>query len=267
MCLSLCVCVSLCDAGDGGENPAFWYIPVRWREYLLYQVDPEHPGTTKTHKKLSERESEGASESSPQHNKNTPSKEIRCPSSCREVTWQGQRHSMVLSSQEPGQIQTHSTQPNPWRCVSHTHAHTHRRWRATLVLLGCYPYFYPCCSWDYFLTWTTSKTNRSGDVISQPGRFSAERGHAYTLILTHQHTPWRHAFLPTNSRNAHTHTHTLTQILTSRSVKAECREEMRTDNVLNHWATLLSPSRPRGERFVTGLLSPCYYAALFFPAI
>ena len=49
-CVCVCVCVCLfCDAGDGGENPAFWYIPVRWREYLLYQVDPEHPGTTKTH--------------------------------------------------------------------------------------------------------------------------------------------------------------------------------------------------------------------------
>ena len=115
----------------------------------------------------------------------------------------------------------------------------------------------------------TSKTNRSGDVISQPGRFSVEathtHTHTYTPTQTHTRAPWRLAFLQTNSRNAqHTHTHTLTQILTSRSVKAECREEMRTDNVLNHWATLLSPSRPRAERFVTGLLSPCYYAALFF---
>lgn len=110
------------------------------------------------------RESEGASESSPQHTHATTHGKNPAPSSCWEGTQRGrdwgQRHSMVLSSQEPGQIQTHSTQPNPWRCVSHTHTHIHQLWRATLVLLGCYPNFYPCCSWDYFLTWTTSKTNR-----------------------------------------------------------------------------------------------------------
>ena len=115
----------------------------------------------------------------------------------------------------------------------------------------------------------TSKTNRSGDVISQPGRFSVEathtHTHTYTPTQTHTHArPDALHFYKQTAEMHNTHTHTLTQILTSRSVKAECREEMRTDNVLNHWATLLSPSRPRAERFVTGLLSPCYYAALFF---
>lgn len=36
-----------------------------------------------------------------------------------------QRYLMVLSSQEPGQIQTLSSQPNSWRCVDLTYMHTH----------------------------------------------------------------------------------------------------------------------------------------------
>lgn len=97
----------------------------------------------------------------------------------------GQRHSTVLLSQEPGQIQTHSTQPNPWRRVRGTQRNTPRRWRATLVLLGCYPYLYPCCSWEHFSTRMTCKANRSGDVISQPGRFSLQQA-------AHTHSHMRH---------------------------------------------------------------------------
>lgn len=67
--------------------------------------------------------------------------------------------------------------------VCQSHMHTHQWWRAILVLLGCYANFYPRCSLDYFLTWTISETNRSGDVISQPGCFSQEQA-----VHTHTHT-------------------------------------------------------------------------------
>lgn len=81
-------------------------------------------------------------------------------------------------------------------------------------------------------------------------------GRAYTLtrpdtwvcMYFYRHTP-------------EMHTHALAQILTSRSVNAECRQEMRTDNVVNRLTTPLSP---RVERFVAGQLSPRYQAAHFF---
>lgn len=125
VCMCVCVFLSLCvcGAGDGGEDPAFWYIPVKWREYLSGRswTAWDHKDTYKLSKR--ERRSFWVQPSSL---KTHTERKFGAPLPAGEGMrrGRGQRHLMVLSSQEPGQIQTHSTQPNPWRCVSHTRAHT-----------------------------------------------------------------------------------------------------------------------------------------------
>lgn len=86
---------------------------------------------------------------------------------------------------------------------SHTRAHT-------LAVMGnpwCYSgaYLYPCCS-QHHLSHMTSKTNRSGDVISQPGLCT------HALSLSSEYFGKRTHF----------------QIFTSRNVNAECHWEVRS---------------------------------------
>lgn len=88
----------------------------------------------------------------------------------------------------------------------------------------------------------TSKTNRSGDVISERGRLSWKQ---VAHIHSHMH--------PDTLESMHflKHTHSHIQILTSRSVNAKCCSEMTT--------TLSSPSCPQAGCFLIGHSLPCVH--------
>lgn len=130
-----------------------------WDGENTHQVDPEQPGTTKDTHKLSEREWRSFwVQPSTQKKKQKTTTENPVPllflrgnttrTRLRTETFNG----AIVSGTWPDPDPFYTTKLLEV-CQSHTHTHTHRRWRATLVLLGCYPNFYPCCSWDYFLTW------------------------------------------------------------------------------------------------------------------
>lgn len=153
------VSLSVCGAGDGGENPAFWYIPVRRREYASGRS-----WTAWDHKRHTQTEWERVKEllspalNTKKKQKTTTENPVpllflrgnttRTRTRLRTETFNG----AIVSGTWPDPDPFYTTKLLEV-CQSHTHTHTHRRWRATLVLLGCYPNFYPCCSWDYFLTW------------------------------------------------------------------------------------------------------------------
>lgn len=198
------MCFSVCGPGDGGENPAFRNIPVRWRENLSGRSwtawdhkdtqtervkEPRSPAlNTKTHR-----------EKNPVHLLLLGGNTIKDMVEDRDIQWCYRLRNLarsrpILHNQTPGG-------------VSVTHAHTHQRWRATLVLLGCLLLSMLLLGLTLGMT---SKTNRSGDVISEPGRSSSEQAvhiHSHTLIL------WKACI-----SKKHSHI----QILTSRSVNAKC---------------------------------------------
>lgn len=134
---------------------------------------------------------EGASESSASTQKDTYRKSSSLFLLGGYTTRTGLRtetlNGAIVSGTWPDPDRIYTTKPLEV-CQSHTCActHTQQWWRATLVLLGCYANFYPCCSWDYFLTWTISETYRSGDVILQPSRLSPAQA-MHTLTHTHTH--------------------------------------------------------------------------------
>lgn len=206
-----CLCVSLFVMQEMEERIQH-FETFLWDGEKTCQVDPEQLGTTKTHTNW-ERKSEGASESGPPTKKKTHREKNPVPL----VLLGGNTTRTRLRTETFNGAIVSGTWPDPdpfYRtkllevCQSHLRTHTNgdgQPW--------CYSgaYFYPCCSRDYFLTRTTSKTNRSGDVISQPGHLCPEQA-----LHTRSYTPWylaKHAFLQT-------HTHTYSD---PHQQKCECR--------------------------------------------
>lgn len=134
-----CLCVSLFVMQEMEERIQH-FETFLWDGEKTCQVDPEQLGTTKTHTNW-ERKSEGASESGPPTKKKNPQRE-KSSAPCfagrehdkdevedRDIQWCYRLRNLarsrpILQNQTSGG-------------VSVTLAHTHQRWRATLVLLGC----------------------------------------------------------------------------------------------------------------------------------
>lgn len=195
---SVCVCLSLFVMQEMEERIQH-FETFLWDGQKTCQVDPVQLGTTKTHKLKAWRSLGVQPSTQNPHAEKDPSagrEHDTDGAADRDIQWCYRLRNLART--KPLMV-----------CQSHRRTHTTgdgRPW--------CYSgaYFYPCCSWDYFLTRMTSKTNRSGDVISQPGRLRRPEQAGPTRS---QHT-WE-------SMHYYKHTHTHTQILTSRSVNAECR--------------------------------------------
>lgn len=158
---SMCLCLFVVQEM---EERIQHFDTFLWDGENTYQVDPEQPGTTKTHTNLSEREvKERPSPTLNTQTHNHTQKIQRPPPAGREhnegevedrdIQWCYRLRNLarsrpILHNQTPGGVS-----------VTHTHTRTHTNGDGQP---WCYSgaNFYPCCSWDYFLTWTTSKTNR-----------------------------------------------------------------------------------------------------------
>lgn len=176
-------------AGDGGENPAFWYIPVRWRQYPSGRswTARDHKDT---HKLEWERECRSVQVQPSTHDHTEKSSTLlrhggnTTRTRLRTETFNG----AIVSGTWPDPDSFYTTKPLEV-CQSHTRTHTNcdrQPWCYSGAILT-----FIHAALGINLTWTTSKTNRqiSGDVISQLGRFSVERP-----VHTHSHTPWHFGY-------------------------------------------------------------------------